>query len=186
MSAPYRAKDAQSVVDEELPMPAISVVEAAFEAVREGRLEDLRGILDGIDAKIPLTRLRGALGNTLLHRAYGFRQREVAHFLLEREPLLAACIYEGDQFHGESCLHTLIAQGETAEAKYLVSICPALVYGRADSQAKRDIARAGGTYLGELPLCFAVCYYNAEMVEFLVKEHGVLISAGDSLGNTAA
>jgi hypothetical protein len=68
---------------------------AAFEAVRLGDLAALHVFVSSLPPGTKLASLRGPLGNTLLHRAYGFRQKAIARYLLGIDPDLIRCFYGG-------------------------------------------------------------------------------------------
>jgi len=83
-----------------VPPPEPSVVPAdklgaAFEAVRLGDQAALRVFVSSLPPNTKLSSLRGPLGNTLLHRAYGFRQKAIARYLLGVDPDLISCFYGG-------------------------------------------------------------------------------------------
>lgn len=130
-----------------------------------------------------LADVRGEAGETLLHEAYLYRHTHMARSLLEHCPSLIEAAYERDLYRGENVLHMAVAARDITEARFLLALCPELVHGRADGSF---FHRGGKAYYGELPLGFAVCTNQPDMVTLLVRESGALISAGDEYGNTAA
>lgn len=167
-------------------------VEAAFAdastcewaAVKSGQWRALERHLLRLEAAgRRLEDVRGAVGETLLHEAYLYGHKAIAHELLAHCPRLVEAVYEGASYRGENVLHMAVAARDVAEGRFLLARCPELVHGRADG----DFFHLGGqAYYGELPLGFAVCTNQPEFVTMLVREAGALISAGDEYGNTAA
>ena len=67
--------------------------------------------------------------------------------MLERAPTLVNSIYVGDAYHGENALHMAIANADLAEARFLVSRSPTLIYGHADGAF---FARGASAYYGRV------------------------------------
>lgn len=72
--------------------------------------------------------------------------------------------------------------------RYLVSRAPALLHQRATGDFFRRsnfLEKGGGTcYYGELPLLFAACTNQPDVVRFFVEECAADLYATDSHGNT--
>lgn len=159
--------------------------EAAFGEISPlGSLSRLVTIVSALPAGVSLTSLRGPLGNTLLHRAYGFRRVDMARWLLAHTPTLVSAVYEGPEYLGESVLHMAVQQQNATEVAFLARLHPPLVHGLATGARGRDPRAA--SYHGQLPLNFAVTAFQPAIVRALVVDYGAVISAGDAHGNTAA
>ncbi|XP_077995894.1 transient receptor potential cation channel subfamily V member 1-like [Glandiceps talaboti] len=111
-------------------------------------------------------------------------------------------IYEGAEYHGESCIHIAIVNNDLEAVKLLVGTYGAKIDARATGkfflpEDKKD-SKSGYTnyfgyaYYGEYPLTFAACMQNKEIYDYLIhmsihdsSRLGVVDpNAKDALGNT--
>ena len=100
-----------------------------FNLASKGDLAALQTALEGLPRGVSVSSLRGAMGNTLLHRSYGFKHTHCARWLLEFEPALIECIYECEDYRGETVLHMEVKQGNVEEVDFLATLSPSLVNG---------------------------------------------------------
>lgn len=112
--------------------------------------------------------------------------------------------YSGKEYLGENCLHIAIVNGDLESVRMLLERSQALAdasrgtaAGSAPNpllasravgsffSAARFLESGQGCYYGELPLLFAACTNQPELVRYLVQEWGADLDCTDSHGNTA-
>jgi len=162
-----------------------SKVDPLWVAITAGDLAAVEAIVksDGT----ALTR-HGGGGETALLWCYllnGPAQQRIAERLIELRPEVLGDTYSKDVYGGENALHVAIAKGDVALVKFLVRKRHDLLLGRATGSFFRR-GDGGMSYLGELPLSFAVSLNRPEIVHYLVVEEGAAIWGCDRYGNNAA
>lgn len=150
-----------------------------------------------------LTRRDGA-GACIIHIAYLYQKYDIGRSLLERYPELSILRYErvqaveGDNgmmpYLGENILHMAIASRNYDEVKWLIEFHN--TNGRPDLLLKMLSARCFGhffqpefrrigVYFGELPIHFAVCSNDLDILDLLVDADPNSLFFIDSHGNNA-
>jgi len=140
---------------------------------------------------------RGAVGETPLHLLLLLNTEKsikIAQCLLKLCPELAADVYEGAEYYGESGLHLAITQRNFNACAMLLETKMVDVHARArgnffiPTNVKRGDFRMkkskyqGYAYYGEFPLSFAVCTGQMDCYNLLVS-HGADPRRQDSRGN---
>jgi len=151
-----------------------------WDAITEGSLCDVQTCVRQ-DPKC--LHARGDVGETPLHWCflrYAAKQRRLADWILCHDPSLARDVYEQDLYKGESVLHMAIAHYDIEMVKGLVALCPELVHCEAVGAYFRP---PNPCYFGEVPLSFAACLDQPEMVTVLLAA-GADPTFTDSLGNS--
>jgi hypothetical protein len=152
-----------------------------WSAVKDADLDEVDFLLK---ANEKLYFVRGPVGETILHLCYLYNSpahKKLARWLLEKQPSLINTVYEAHPYRGENVLHMAIANCDLEEARFIYSICPKLIIGRAIGGF---FSIDGSAYYGEYPLGFAVCTNQADAVKFLVVDCGVSLLLQDRNGNT--
>ena len=106
----------------------------------------------------------------------------VVQDILQEHPDLCRVQYTGDQYFGESLLHIAIIKSCVDVVRLLLRLCPELLELRATGDFfKPD----NPCYYGELPLSFAVCTNQGNLVQILL-DAGADPTLTDGAGNNAA
>lgn len=151
-----------------------------WDAIKRG---DEQAVKDMVKNDPRCLGLRGDVGETPLHWCflyYRYEQREIAFHLLKNFKYLAKDTYEGEKYCGENVLHMAIVHRDFQMVKFLAENEPSLVHGKATGEF---FLPPSPCYYGEVPICFAACTNQKEMVDYLLA-NGANLSMTDSRGNS--
>ena len=112
---------------------------------------------------------RDPTGATPLHLLLLHRSEEsddIVRAIIDSYPELCKVQYTGEQYTGESLLHIAIIKQAPELVQFLATTCPELLRYRATGQFFSPGTKC---YYGELPLSFAVCTNQPEMVRILLN-----------------
>eukprot|EP00667_Euglena_gracilis_P001966 EG_transcript_1968 len=148
--------------------------------IKAGRVEEVKARLE----RSPMClSLRGDVGEAPIHFCflyYTAAHRRIAFWLVDRYPEVTEQIYEAKMYYGETILHQAVVHRDVEMVRFLVGKNRALLQGQVTGTF---FAPGGECYFGSLPLHFAVCTDQPEMVDVLL-ELGADLSARDPHGNT--
>ncbi|CAF1310734.1 unnamed protein product [Rotaria sp. Silwood1] len=142
-----------------------------------------------IDADPDLINTRGAVGECPIHVL--FLRETDAHFAIARDlilrfPTIVTQTYYNSKYHGENILHIAIVQRNPAMVEWLLSNDRLEPYRQQLLTARTtgSFFKIGEmSYYGEVPLGFACCTNQWDIVEILLK-YGADMDVTDSNNNT--
>lgn len=151
------------------------------------RTANLEALARKLKSKPALARLRGPVGETMLHLCFLYNTPEhqtMAKYLMTEFPDLIYECYDGEDYFGENCLHVALIKQNKHMVEELLQRSGADDTRLLKAQATgRFFARGRPCYYGEFPLFFAACTSQKEMVDRLL-DAGAQLDERDSNGNT--
>eukprot|EP01064_Diplonema_japonicum_P025719 TRINITY_DN3713_c1_g1_i1.p1 TRINITY_DN3713_c1_g1~~TRINITY_DN3713_c1_g1_i1.p1 ORF type:complete len:1113 (+),score=218.87 TRINITY_DN3713_c1_g1_i1:2009-5347(+) len=132
--------------------------------------DDVQGMKDVIRRNPVKTKVRDHFGATPLLVCLlmnGPKKQEMAVWLLQHDPKLAADTYTTEAFDGELALHFAVLARDMRMARLLCEAYPKSVLARATGLFFRG--GDNGVYYGESPLMFAITSNQPDMVLYLLE-----------------
>lgn len=152
-----------------------------WRAVATGNLESFKSC----EATENPNEVRGVFGETVLHAALLYGCHKESHaaltdYILEKYANLVNAAYQKEPYTGETALHMAIVNHDVALVKKLLALG-----AKTDCHATGEFfSTRGRVYFGELPLSFAACCDDREIVRILLDAGADLLGRDNALGNT--
>jgi hypothetical protein len=173
---------------------------------RRSELEDKINILSNPEDRYKLLTTRDGAGACIIHIAYLYQKYDIGRSLVEKYPELSVLRYarvdtvDGENglmpYLGENIMHMAIASRNYEEVKWLIDLHNNEENPRPDLLLQMLSARCFGhffqpefnrigVYFGELPIHFAVCSNDLDILDLLVDADPNSLFFIDSHGNNA-
>eukprot|EP00759_Apiculatamorpha_spiralis_P029045 PhF_6_TR31436/c0_g1_i3/m.46112/K04975/TRPV6; transient receptor potential cation channel subfamily V member 6 len=151
-----------------------------FQVVKDADVDKFLEIVESDPHQLDV---RGPVGETPLLMSFLFghpKMKTAAREIIAVQPTLAQQQYTGLEYLGENALHISIVNKDFDAVRFLVETNPEVLKGRAKGTFFQD----KDVQYGELPLFFAACTGQTNVVSYLVEMGADLTAVTETDGDT--